>query len=157
MYSRKDAAFAPALRQIGGTENYARLYRFSTKVGTDPDQLRWPGDRIRFDAFELFLSRPYIARNGAVNSLREEVASIFIVVSGGAICMTNLSRCLTDTLAELLDFILLSLVILLPFCAFSSFCLRIGVVVSLISFEMVIVLVDLENLIDCPVQELSIV
>ena len=70
--------------------------------------------------------------------------------------MTYLASDLSNALAELLHFLLLSLVIFLPSQTLGSLRLRIGIVITLIFFQVVIVFVDLENLVYRSVEELSI-
>src|SRR5437588_1863743 len=111
---------------------------------------------IRFDTFELFLGCPHIARDGAVNPLGKEVTSKFIIIPRCAVRMTNLPRRFSHALAELLDLLLLPLVILFPFNALRCFSLRIGIVVPLVFFETMVVFIDLKDLVDGPVQKLSI-
>src|SRR5438477_3305320 len=112
---------------------------------------------VRFDTFELFLGCPHIARDGAVNPLGKEVTSKFIIIPRCAVRMTNLPRRFSHPLAELLDLLLLPLIILFPFNALRCFSLRIGVIVSLVFFETMVVFIDLKDLVDGPVQKLPIV
>src|SRR5436305_10978728 len=80
----------------------------------------------------------------------------FILIPGGAIRMTNLPCSFSHALAQLLDLLLLPLVILFPFDALRRFGLGIGVIVPLVFFEPVVMLIDLKDLVDRPVQKLPV-
>src|SRR6266550_3693461 len=81
----------------------------------------------------------------------------FILIPRGAIRMTNLPCSLSHALAQLLELLLLPLVILFPFDALRRFSLGIGVIVPLVFFEPVVMLIDLKDLVDRPVQKFPVV
>src|SRR5712691_9193287 len=80
----------------------------------------------------------------------------FILIPRGSICMTNLPCSFSHALAQLLDLLLLPLVIFFPFDALRRFGLSIGVIVPLVFFEPVVMLIDLKDLVDRPVQKLPV-
>src|SRR5437763_5401762 len=70
--------------------------------------------------------------------------------------MGDVARRLAHTLAQFFDFLLLPLVILLPLQAFGFLCLYIGVVVSLVLFEVVGMLINLEDRVNGAVEDLPV-
>ena len=71
--------------------------------------------------------------------------------------MCNVTCCLAHSLAQFFDLFLLSLVISLPRCAFSSFRQHVCIVVPIVFFQVMSMFIDLENLVDGSIEELSIV
>src|SRR2546421_9650195 len=80
----------------------------------------------------------------------------FSLIPRSAIRMTNLPCSLSHALAQLLDLLLLPLVILFPFGALRRFDLGIGVIVPLVFFEPVVMLINLKDLVDRPIQKLPV-
>src|SRR5579859_7770830 len=97
---------------------------------TDPYHFGWLGNWVGLNPFQLFFGGADVARDRTIHPLGEKVFRIFVVISWSAVAMTNLPCAYPNAFAQLLDLLLLSLVILLPFRTFCGLCLHIGIVIA---------------------------
>src|SRR5579864_6884556 len=87
----------------------------------------------------------------------EEIVRHLIVIFWRTPAVGGLSYGIFDALAQFLDLLLLSLILLLPPLSFSHFCRSVCIVIALILLQLAAIFVQLENLRDAAIEKLPVV